>query len=127
MSRSGEVAKRGKKQKRPMAKKRTDTKIAVLVQVMADMGFEQETIATVTNVPQRTVSDIANRRGYWACAGDLNELRESYRLYLREYIRGDAAALGFMVIKRLEEIAKDADFITAARVASVMAHLVSKF
>lgn len=45
--------------------KRTDTKIAVLIQVMDELGFDQETIAKVTGVPLRTVNDIANRRGYW--------------------------------------------------------------
>ena len=41
-----------KKQKRGMAK-RTDTKIAVLEQVMGELSFDQETVATVTGVPLR--------------------------------------------------------------------------
>jgi hypothetical protein len=42
--------------------KRTDIKIAVLVQVMADIGFDKDLIAKVTGVPLRTVNDIAYRR-----------------------------------------------------------------
>jgi hypothetical protein len=55
--------------------KRTDTKFAVLIQVMGEMGFDRETIARVTKVPQRTVSDIANWKGCWASRGEFNELR----------------------------------------------------
>jgi len=51
-----------KKQKGPMAK-RTDTKIAVLIQVMNELGFDRETIAKVSRVPQRTVSDIIYGKG----------------------------------------------------------------
>ena len=43
--------------------KRTDTKIAVLVQVMDELGFDREIIADVTKVPQRTIGDIVNWRG----------------------------------------------------------------
>ena len=46
--------------------KRTDTNVAVLVQVMNDLGLDHETIAKVTGVPLRTINNIANRRGYWA-------------------------------------------------------------
>ena len=93
--------------------KRTDTKIAVLVQVMDELGFDQEIIAKVSGVPQRTISDIAN----WRTA-ELNEVRETYRLYLRKYIRDEAARLGFTVLKRFEEIVKDADFMTTMRIAA---------
>jgi hypothetical protein len=34
--------------------KRTETKIAVLIQTMDELGFDQEIIAEVTRVPQRT-------------------------------------------------------------------------
>ncbi len=103
--------------------KRTDTKIAVLVQVMDELGFDQETIAKVTRVPLRTINDIANRRGYWAGTSEFNELRDSYRLYLRQYIRDDATVLAGTVLERLQEIAKDADVVTAARIARGMAEL----
>jgi len=36
--------------------KRTDTNIAVLVQVMDKLGFDQETIGKVTSVPLRTIT-----------------------------------------------------------------------
>ena len=38
--------------------RRTDTKTAILIQVMDELGFDQETIAKVSKVPQRTVSDV---------------------------------------------------------------------
>ena len=107
--------------------KRTDTKIAILVQVMDEMGFDQETITKVSGVPQRTVSDIANRRGFWAATGELNELRETYRLYLRKCIRDDAAAVCHAVLMRVEEILKDADLMTTLRIANAMTSLASKF
>ena len=45
-------------------------------------------------------------------------MRETYRLYLRKYIRDEAAGLGFTVLKRFEEIVKDPDFMTTMRIAS---------
>ena len=107
--------------------KRTDTKVAVLVQVMDELGFDQETIAKVSGVPQRTVSDIANRKGYWAATGEVNELRETYRLYLRKCIRDDAVALGHAVLRRFEELSKNADFMTALSIANAVMNLAAKF
>ena len=107
--------------------KRTDTKIAVLVQVMDELGFDQETIAKVSGVPQRTVSDIANRKGCWAATGEFNELRESYRLYLQKYIRDEAVGLGYAVLKRVEEMLKDADLMTTLSIANAMTSLAAKF
>ena len=75
--------------KRSVAK-RADTNVAILIQVMADLGFDHETIGKVTGVPLRTINDIANRRGYWAYTAEFNELRESYRLHLRKFILDDA-------------------------------------
>lgn len=106
--------------------KRTDTKIAVLIQVMEELGFDQETIAKVSKVPQRTVSDIANRRGYWAATGEFNELRETYRLYLRKCIRDEATALGDMVLKRFEDLAKNADFMTTLGIANAVMKLAAR-
>ncbi len=79
---------------------------------MDELGFDQKTIANISKVPQRTVSDIANRKGYWAATGEFNELRETYRFYLRKCIREEVAALGDAVLKRFEELARDADFVT---------------
>ena len=64
--------------------KRTDTNVAVLIQVVADLGFDDETIGKVTGVPPRTINDIANRRGYWAYTGEFNELRESVTGFICE-------------------------------------------
>jgi len=107
--------------------KRTDTKIAVLVQVMDELGFDRETIAKMSKVPQRTVSDIINGKGCWTFTGEFNELRESYRLYLRKCILEESLALGHMVLRRFEEIAKDADFMTTLSIANAVMNLASKF
>jgi hypothetical protein len=114
------------KQKAVMAK-RTDTKVGVLAQVMDEIGFDQETIARVCGMPQRTVSDTVNRRGRWRTIGDYNELRETYRLLLRKHIRDDAEALGLAVLRRLDELAQNADLITALRIANAVADLALRF
>ena len=107
--------------------KRTDTKIAVLVQVMDELGFDRETIAKMSKVPQRTVSDIINGKGCWTFTGEFNELRETHRLYLRKRIRDEAVALGHAVLRRFEELSKDADFLTTLNIASAVMNLASKF
>jgi hypothetical protein len=89
-----------------MARKRTEVKIAALVQVMAEMGFDQDLIAKVTGVPLRTINDIANRRGHWSSISEYNELRETYRLCLRAHILQESTALAAMVLERLQVIAK---------------------
>jgi len=43
--------------------KPTETRIAILIQVMDELGFDREIIAKISKVPQRTVSYIANRGG----------------------------------------------------------------
>lgn len=115
-----------KKQKAQMAK-RTDTKIAILVQVMDELGFDRETIGKVSGVPQRTVSDIINGKGCWTITDQFNEVRELYRLYLRNCILDESLALGHMVLKRFEELSKDADFTTAFSIANAVMSLVSNF
>ena len=107
--------------------KRTDTKIAVLVQVMDELGFDREIIADVTKVPQRTIGDIVNWRGCWASTGEFNEVRETYRLYLRNCIRDEAAALAHMVLKRFEEMITGADYLTALRIANAATSLAARF
>ena len=93
---------------------------------MDELGFDQETIAKVTGVPLRTVSDIANWRGCWARTGEPNELRECHRLYLRKSILDEAAAIGHMVLRRFEEMAKNADFMTTLSIANTVMSLVAK-
>ena len=92
--------------------KRTNTNVAVLVQVMDELGFDQETIAKVTGVPLRTINHIANRRGYWAYTAEFNELRELYGVHLRKFILNDAIELRLMVMKRFEELIVGADTMT---------------
>ena len=106
--------------------KRTETKIAVLVQVMHELGFDQEIIARVSSVPQRTVSDIANCRGCSASTGAFNEVQESYRFYLRKCLRDEALALGEAVLKRFEALAKDADLMTALSIANAVMALSAR-
>jgi hypothetical protein len=106
--------------------KRTDTNIAVLVQLMDELGFDQETIAKVTGVPLRTINDIANRRGYWAYSAEFDELRESYRLHLRKFILNDAMTLSLMVMKRFEELIVGADLMTAVTINNVMMRVMSR-
>jgi hypothetical protein len=84
---------------------------------MDEIGFDQETIAKACGVPQRTVSDIVNRRGSWRTTGEYNELRETDRLFLRKHMRDDAEALGRAVLRRLDKLARNADLITALRIA----------
>ncbi|MEO6164448.1 MAG: hypothetical protein ABIP88_09945 [Candidatus Binatia bacterium] len=105
--------------------KGTDTNIAVLVQVMDEMGFDQETIGKVTGVPLRTINDIANRRGCWAYTAEFNELRESCRLHLRKFILDDAMALSLMVMKRFEELIVGVDIPTAVTINNVMMRVMS--
>jgi hypothetical protein len=93
---------------------------------MDELGFDRETIAKVSRVPQRTVSDIANWKGCWASTGEFNELRETYRFYLRRYIRNEVVALGHTVLKRFEELVKDADFMTTLNIANAVMTLASK-
>jgi hypothetical protein len=57
--------------------KRTDTKVAVLIQTMKELGFDQGTIKKVCGLPQRTISDIVNHRGRWRTTGEYNELSET--------------------------------------------------
>jgi hypothetical protein len=114
-------------QKDEMAK-RTETKTAILIQVMDELGFDREIIAKVSKVPQRTVSDIVNWKGYWGATPKVNELRGGvYRLYLRKCIQDDATALGTAVLRRFEELSKGADFVTALSIAYAVMTLASKF
>ena len=105
--------------------KRTDTKVAVLVQVMADLGFDQETIATVTGLPLRpsTTSPIGAAIGLiqprsTSCG--------SRRLYLRKFILDDAVALSLTVMKRFEELINGADTMTAATIYSAIMRVTSR-
>jgi hypothetical protein len=46
---------------------------------------------------------------------------------LRKCIRDDAEALGLAVLRRLDELAQNADLITALRIASAVAELAMRF
>ena len=55
--------------------KTTDTKVAVLIQTMDELGFDREIIVKVSKVPQRTVSDIINGKGCWTYTDESSERR----------------------------------------------------
>ena len=48
-------------------------------------------------------------------------------LRLRKFILDDATALMDLVLKRFEELAKDADFMTALKIANMVTTPASKF
>ena len=105
--------------------KRTDTNVAVLVQVMADVGFDHETIGKVTGVPLRTINDIANRRDLWAYTAEFNELRESYRFLLEKVHprqRHGAQRYGYEAIRRVDCRGR----MTAATIYSAIMRVTSR-
>jgi len=82
-----------RKNKKGLMAKPSETRIAILIQVMDELGFDREIIAKISKVLQRTVSDIANRRGFWA---------SSTGEFKQKIIRGEAAALADVVLKRFK-------------------------
>ena len=68
--------------------KRTDPTAAILAKVMADMGFETGTIASVAELPRRTVTDIIQGNGPWALVphNELYDLTKSRMTALIELI-----------------------------------------
>ena len=84
---------------------------------MDELGFDRETVARVSNVPQRTVaiSQIGRVVGLPRVS-----LTNTYRFYLRKCIRDEAVTLGHTVLKRFEELAKDADFMTTLNIANAV-------
>jgi|SRR3990172_11565621 len=89
--------------------KRTDPAVAVLVMVMADMGFEPGSIAELAGVPRGTVNDIILGKGPWSTTPE-NELIERTRVRLIQAIDSVAFDLGMTVIAKLNEKIKAASF-----------------
>ena len=89
--------------------KRTDPTVAVLVMVMADMGFETGMIAELAGVPRGTVNDIIQRKGPWSEAPE-NELIERTKARVIQAIDGAAYDLGMAVLAKLDEKIKTASF-----------------
>jgi len=56
----------------------------------------------------------------------LTSFERTYRFYLRKCLRDEAVALGHTVLKRFEELAKDADFMTSLSIANAVMTLASK-
>lgn len=82
--------------------KRTDSTAAVLVRVMAEMGFEPGLITEVTGLRRSTVNDIIRGHGPWATIPQ-GELHEITRLQVRRAIENSADSLAMKAVARLEE------------------------
>ena len=89
--------------------KRTDPAVAVLVMVMAEMGFEPGMIAEVTRVPRKTVSDIIFGGGSWGAMPE-RELMKRTRIRVLEAIDSVAFGLGMKVLARINEKTKTHPF-----------------
>ena len=100
-------------------------KFAVLCKVIADLDFDQETIGKITEEPRRIINELASRRGYRAFTAEINELRESYRLHLRNFFLDDAMALNLMVMKRFDELIFGAYKMTAIIINDVIMQVMS--
>src|SRR6266481_2713440 len=87
---------------------------------MDELGFDRENRREGFERAPTDGSDIANWKGCRASTGEFNELRETYRFYLRKCIRDEAVTLGHTVLKRFEELAKDADFMTTLNIANAV-------
>ena len=61
-----------------------------------------------------------------AIAAEFNELRESYRVYLRKFTLDGAMALSLMVMTRFEELIVGADTITAATIYNAVMRVTSR-
>ena len=99
--------------------KRTDPTKAVLVMVMADMGFDPGMIAEIAGVARATVNDIILGNGPWSETGE-NELLERTRVRLIQAIDCAAYDLGMTAIAKLDEKIKTASFPELITIAGAM-------
>src|SRR3990172_3335703 len=99
--------------------KRTDPAVAVLVMVMADMGFESGMIAELAGVPRGTVNDIILGNGPWSTRPE-NELTERTRIRLIEAIDSVAFSLGMKVLAKINEKTKTASIPELLSIAGAM-------
>src|SRR5439155_10496386 len=70
---------------------------------------------------------IVNWRGCWSSTGEFNEVWDTYRIYLRNFIRDDAATLAQMVMKRFEQMITGADYLTTLRIANAATTLAARY
>jgi len=99
--------------------KRTDPAVAVLVTVMADMGFEPGMIGELTGVPRGTVNDIIFGNGPWSTPPE-NELTERTRVRLIQAIDSVAYGLGMKVLAKINEKTKTASIPELLLIAGAM-------
>jgi hypothetical protein len=99
--------------------KRTDPAVAVLVMVMADMGFEPGMIAELAGVPRGTVNDIILGNGPWSTMPK-NELTARTRVRVLEAIDSVAYGLGMKVLAKINEKTKTASIPELLSIAGAM-------
>ena len=99
--------------------KRTDPTVAVLVMVMADLGFEPGMIAELAGVPRGTVNDIILGNGPWSTTPE-SELTERTRARLIQAIDGAAYDLGMAAIAKINDKIKTASFPELMSIAGAM-------
>ena len=99
--------------------KRTDPAVAVLVTVMAELGFEPGLIAELAGVPRGTVNDIILGNGPWNTTPE-NELTERTRIRLIEAIDSVAYGLGMKVLAKINEKTKTASIPELLSIAGAM-------
>jgi len=99
--------------------KRTDPTVAVLVMVMADMGFEPGMIGELTGVPRGTVNDIILGNGPWSTPPE-NELTERTRIRVIQLIDNAAHDLGMKVLAKINEKTKTASVPELLSIAGAM-------
>ena len=99
--------------------KRTDPAVAVLVTVMAELGFEPGMIAELAGVPRGTVNDIILGNGPWSTTPE-SELTERTRLRVIQLIDSAAHDLGMKVLAKINEKTKTASIPELLSIAGAM-------
>jgi hypothetical protein len=99
--------------------KRTDPAVAVLVMVMADLGFEPGMIAELAGVARGTVNDIILGSGPWSTTPE-SELTERTRIRVIQLIDSAAHDLGMKVLAKINEKTKTASVPELLSIAGAM-------
>ena len=99
--------------------KPTDPAVAVLVMVMADLGFDPAMIAELTGVPRGTVNDIILGNGPWSTTPE-NELTERTRIRVIQLTDSAAHDLGMKVLAKINEKTKTASIPELLSIAGAM-------
>jgi hypothetical protein len=106
--------------------KRTDPAHAMLVKVMAEMGFESGMIAEIAPLKRSTVNDIIRGHGTWAQMPQ-SELFGRTRLRVRAGIENAAESVAIQAIARLHEKIKTASITEALSVCEAPAKMGGLF